>query len=298
MKIQTFSIVVGTSACDGNCPFCISHMTGYQNLDPTPDINYRNFQKSCSLATLGGCTTVLFTGKGEPLLYPADLTKYLLKLQEMGDPFPFLELQTNGLQIGWSADYKSDDLRINLMNWRNYGLNTIALSVVGINPDDNKRIYHPDYPDLSKTVDYIHSLGYSVRLCVMMHKGMVDCAEKIYEVADWCKKHGVAQSTFRPIRKCDSNTVQSTPEQRYVDENTIPVDYLSMTQDIIDRESTHLMTLMHGAHTAKVYDHDGQNICMSDCLTTEPQSDDIRTLIFYNSGELMYSWQHPGARLL
>jgi organic radical activating enzyme len=28
MKIGTFSIVVGGTGCDANCPFCVSKMTG------------------------------------------------------------------------------------------------------------------------------------------------------------------------------------------------------------------------------------------------------------------------------
>ncbi len=55
------------------------------------------------------------------------------------------------------------------------------------------------------------------------------------------------------------------------------------------------MSLMHGA---KVYDVDGQNVCISDCLTVEPDSDSIRTLIFYSDGRVTYDWQHDGAVLL
>lgn len=58
------------------------------------------------------------------------------------------------------------------------------------------------------------------------------------------------------------------------------------------------MTLMHGAHAAKVYDVDGQNVCVSDCLTVEAAGDDIRTLIFFADGKICYDWQHPGARIL
>ena len=58
------------------------------------------------------------------------------------------------------------------------------------------------------------------------------------------------------------------------------------------------MTIMNGNNRAKVYDADGQNLCVSDCLTYEPGSDDIRTLIFYSDGKIMFSWEFNGARLL
>jgi len=59
-----------------------------------------------------------------------------------------------------------------------------------------------------------------------------------------------------------------------------------------------LRTMMHGKHAANVYDLNGQNICISDCLEVEPESDDIRTLIFESSGTLKDHWQYSGSRFL
>lgn len=312
MKIQTFSVVIGTPACDASCPFCISRITGYESLGPTPSINFRNFGKACSLAKMGGCTTALFTGKGEPTLYPEELSAYLLELDRIGNPFPFIELQTNGLQIGYLARMLHGPLAVNsplvpqyqqlasndLRDWHRLGLNTIALSVVGTDLEHNRRIYKEDYPDLATTVAYLHNLGYAVRLCVMMQRGMVDTIEKVIGIAEWCKVNKVAQLTVRPIRAPESPTTDPTKEELYIQENGIPQGAEEAIRDEIALRATHILTLMHGAHAAKVYDYKGQNICVSDCLTMEPQSDDIRTLIFYSNGKLTYSWQHDGARLL
>ena len=66
MHFQTFSIVVGTRACNASCPFCISKQTG---LFGTPiKVNWRNFHIACNLAQKANTTTVLLTGKGEPTL--------------------------------------------------------------------------------------------------------------------------------------------------------------------------------------------------------------------------------------
>lgn len=300
MKIQTFSIVVGTSACDADCPFCISHTTGFENLPKTREINEINFDKAVKLAEMCGTTTVLLTGKGEPTLYPDEILWYLLRLKKH---FPFIELQTNALQIGSLAAPLSKSSKITedmLSLWRNCGLNTIAISTVGIRADHNEIIYQKPYPDLLRTVDFLHGLGFSIRLCVMMMDGMVDDPLEVHEVVKWCKNNHVEQLTIRPIRKPNSRLAlfDPTPEDRYVTEHGLRSEQEQSIRHAVETQANHIMTLMNGAHKARIYDYEGQNICVSDCLTVEPSSDEIRTLIFYGSGELFFDWQYQGARLL
>ena len=56
-----------------------------------------------------------------------------------------------------------------------------------------------------------------------------------------------------------------------------------------------VMTLIHGA---QVYDVQGQNVCLTDSLTIDAKSDDLRQLIFFPDGHLRYDWQYAGAILL
>jgi len=71
MKIQTFSIVAGTLACNARCPFCISKMTVENGMTlKEPKVNWRNFHKACMLAERSAVSTVMITGKGEPTLFP------------------------------------------------------------------------------------------------------------------------------------------------------------------------------------------------------------------------------------
>lgn len=55
------------------------------------------------------------------------------------------------------------------------------------------------------------------------------------------------------------------------------------------------MTLAHGA---VVFDLDGQNLCLNQCLTVQPDAEEMRNLIFFPDGHLRYYWQYPGAILL
>jgi hypothetical protein len=52
------------------------------------------------------------------------------------------------------------------------------------------------------------------------------------------------------------------------------------------------------SHGAEVYDVDGQNVCLTDCLTVPSGEGQIRTLIYYSSGRVAYDWQYQGAVLL
>src|SRR5262249_23447888 len=115
MRVQTFSILAGSAACNARCPFCVSKMTPPHGMTlKEPEVNWRNFRKACWLAKQWGATTAMITGKGEPTLFPAQITRYLDQLQE--HHFPVIELQTNGALL-------ADDSERFLEAWYERGLN-------------------------------------------------------------------------------------------------------------------------------------------------------------------------------
>jgi len=303
MKIQTFSIVVGTRACNAGCPFCVAPMTGFDEIPKRGMIYVPNLQKACRLAQMRDTTTVLMTGKGEPTLYPEEITEYLELLVPWG--FPLIEIQTNALDIGWLAnDGEARDskrlTRKTLEHWRALGLNTIAISAVSERTTHNHETYlehkHPDrsYPKLARTISFLHEIGFTVRLCVMMKKGSMDTPKRVTELIDWCRKNHVDQLTIRPIRRTTTPT-HDTAIWQYVGRKELDQNEIEAIRQWVDSAGTRLMSLMHGA---TVYDVGGQNVCLSDCLTLDDGSDDIRTLIFYSDGRLAYDWQYDGALIL
>lgn len=295
MRIQTFSIVVGTRACNARCPFCVSAMTGFDELPPPGPVHVINLNKASRLAQLAGTTTVLFTGKGEPTLYPAEITEYLSLLKPWN--FPLVELQTNGLEIGRLArDGKSRVVGLTkdvLRQWVELGLNTVAVSAVDTESEPNRQVYNKDYPDLSGTVDFLHQCGFTVRLCLMMMKGYVDTPPEVENAVDFCRAHGVEQLTLRPIRKPSSAVDQGAAD--WVTQHGLSREDEQSIQQWADQAGKPILSLMHGA---RVYDVQGQNVCLTDCLTISKDSDDIRTLIFYSNGRLSYDWQYDGAVIL
>lgn len=277
MEIQTFSIVIGSRACDAHCKFCVSHMTGFDQVKGLKKNSHDpiGLKKAARLAEISKCTTVLFTGKGEPTLYPGEILSYLDHLASYN--FPLIELQTNAIMIGRLAQYyentndPSDDTKLNgipftkamLKEFFMKGLDTIAISTVGIKEDWNKETYlwHKNgegYPHLPTTVKFLREIGFSIRLCVMMRKGAVDSFEKIEHTVDWCLENDVQQLTCRPITSTSGQT--SDPDvNEYIKGNGLEEETVRRIYDLVetDPRSTRLMSLMHGA---VVYDFKGQNL--------------------------------------
>jgi molybdenum cofactor biosynthesis enzyme MoaA len=264
----------------------VSHGLGLKE----PEVNWRNFRKACQLAARSGVTTAMFTGKGEPTLFPEQITKYLQALQEFG--FPFLELQTNGILLAERRERYEPQLRA----WYDLGLSVVAVSIVHYDPEKNRRIYLPHregYIDLGELIALLHRIGLSVRLACVMAEGFIDGVPELERLLQFARDHRVEQLSVRPVarpRKTRDPAVSDwSAEHGLLEESQREI------REFVERTGTKLMTLMHGA---VVYDLSGQNLCLTDCLTIEPATEDLRQLIFFPDGHLRYDWQYEGAVLL
>jgi molybdenum cofactor biosynthesis enzyme MoaA len=283
MNIQTLSIICGGSACNARCPFCVSRMTRAIEKQ-APTVNWRNFRIACKAAKQANVSTAMLTGKGEPTLWPELVEQYLSQLSD----FPFIELQTNGLAI--SRGIITPD---QLQEWYFLGLTTIGISVVHWENEKNQEIYTPgqQYPDLSRLIDQLHSIGFSVRLCCVMVRGYVDDYESVDELAEFARIREVEQVTLTPVNvpgEASDEEAYEWAKGRMIDRDAI--------HSALERWGTKVMVLTHGG---LVYDLDGQNICLNNCLSPEPtKQDSIRNLIFFPDGHLRYCWDHDGAIIL
>jgi molybdenum cofactor biosynthesis enzyme MoaA len=289
MKIQTFTIVAGTESCNAKCPYCISKMTPKEGVGIKQEVNWINFDKACRLAQMNNVTTVLITGKGEPLLYPDQITEYLEKIKKF--EFPLIEVQTNALVIG--TKYK--EYESYLKKWRELGLNTIAISIAHYKKEKNKEIYTPDgdYIDLKEVVDKLHNLGYSIRFSCMMLKGFIDNVQEVQELIKKANEWGIEQLTIRSIKvpnKSENKEVYLWTQKRVIDNKV-----MEKIHNFLEENGNKIMTLDHGAN---VYDINGQNVCLTDCLTIKPDTEDLRQLIFFPDSHLRYDWQYKGAIIL
>jgi len=291
MKIQTFTVVSGNAICNASCPFCVSKMTGIKAIGFKPTVvNWINFHKACRIAQINGITTVLLTGKGEPTLYPDQLNDYLKHLQRYD--FPILELQTNAILFS-EQEEKYDKY---LKGWFELGLSIISISVVHYDPEKNRANYVPGkktYPDLGKIIEKLHKIGYSVRFSVVLIKDHIDTPKEAAKMVEMANKWGVEQVSLRPV---------AAPEESESEKYKIDTVKMMLTPKKIAAINNWLETdgrlLLSYGHNSKIYDVDGQNVCLTDALTIKPGTDDIRQMIFFPDGHIRFDWQYKGAIIL
>lgn len=285
MKIQALSIIAGNGVCNARCPFCISKMTG-NDVQISP-INEINFSKACRLAQINGVTNVLVTGKGEPTLFPDQISNFLELLQP--HQFPIIELQTNGTVINNNFDKYLPHLE----KWRELGLTIVSVSIVHYEAEKNRQIYLPylkTYPDLQLLVSRLHQLGFSVRFSVTLIKGGLDTIEQVDTMIKKSKEWGVEQLTLRKV---------ATPEKSMDDVAFVWTKTHQISQKTLNKIERYLFD--HGHKIAEfnyggsVFDIFGQNVCLTNCLTLDNNSSDFRQAIYYPDGHLRFDWQYNGA---
>lgn len=301
MRVYTMSVIVGTSACNASCPFCISKTTFDTGLDSSVSKIHakikHNFNKACICAERSEVQTVLFTGKGEPTLKPWEITEYLKMINETQCKFPFIEIQTNGIIL----DQKFDIYQGYLNEWYYLGLNTIAISVVHWDYEKNKSIYQPNgkYMDLFRLIERLHDIGFSVRISCMLLRNYIDNIDDLSKFILMCKNKKVEQFTARPIYapKQKGSTIfdYSNPYINFTLKNGLQPKEVESISEWAKTNCTPLLNLPFGAI---VYDYQGQNFCWSNCLTETTNIEEMRQIIFYPDGKIRFSWQHEGAILM
>ena len=287
MRIQTLSLVVD-APCNAACPYCVSRMTGKapERVAWARPADIRNLNKAIMAARIGGATTALITSKGEPTLNPNQVGYYIRMAAEH---FPFIEVQTNGLVF---MGEESDDL---LQRWYDYGLTTLAISVVSHAPEANSDNFAPHLfrYHLDRAVERAHKAGLMVRLTCTMYKGGVETIEQVKQLIDYCTLHKIEQMSFGPVTAPHAAGNDATSE--WVREHTLAHGRVQDLYAEVEALGQRLMTLPHGAI---IYDVRGVSVCTRECLSIDAYSDEVRQLIFYPNGRLTYDWQYEGAVLL
>ncbi|GAB4268104.1 MAG: hypothetical protein Kow0029_03180 [Candidatus Rifleibacteriota bacterium] len=304
-RIQTLSIVAGTMACNAACPDCVSQMTTNDEFSRYLNytgVDWESLDIAANIAISGGANTVLFTGKGEPTLYPKQINDYLEYLSDQKYfPLAVMEIQTNAL-LFQQDNYCGDDGW--LRKWYKKKLRVISISIVGVSDEENRAFFVPErdtYPSLTKTIKILHEIGYTVRLNVTMMKPYVNNIEKIDKVVKFCQTNKVEQLSVRPVRRpkvLNSSGERAKKVFEWVGENELTMQQEKEIAEYFRscKEARLLRNLVHGA---KVYDYKGQNLCLTDCLTSAVDNEDeVRQLIFYSGGLIAYDWSSPAANIL
>lgn len=291
MKFKMFSVVVGTEACIGSCPFCVSGVRPDQENLKERNINWRNLKIAGNLANRSGIDTVMLTSRGEPTLFPEQITEYLKHLKEFR--FPFIELQSNCIPIALNKEKYGKYLK----EWYEEGLTTITISVVSNRPEINRKIYMPNsdrYIDLPDLIKYLHSIGFSLRLTCVCCKDMMDTVDKVDEFINFAKENEVEQVTLRPV----NDEFRRKSAEEWIKENKLTDEQKLKIKDFLEESGTKLLEL---ERIGTIYDVKGQNVCLSLPLnknTRDTNPDNARNLIFFQDGHIRYEWEMEGGILL
>jgi molybdenum cofactor biosynthesis enzyme MoaA len=283
MKTHTFSVVVGTGACNAKCPFCVSKMTC--RAQARTEINWDRFETACGIASQArdGLVNVLLTGTGEPSLYPLDISDLLM---QMKGRFPLVTLQTNGVLL----------TRPHLRDWKQRGLTAVCLSITSASASRSNEIMGIKDDDYNywECAKMLHDEGLSVRLnCTMLRDG-VSQPEQVEDLIDKCLTARIEQLTLREVDR-PADPASAPLVAQYVDDQKPRGAATKLYHYMAMKGGTQLMELPHGG---TVFDYRDQNVCITNCLTDTRDPDDIRQIIFFPNGEISYDWKYKGARIL
>ena len=270
LKAENLTISVPNAGCDKNCPYCVSRMTGYVTND-YPKMK-RNVRKVITVAGAAEVTSVLFTGKGEPMLAYQEL----IELARLFCFWP-LELQTNGILLAGGDDSLLSGLY-------DAGLDVIAVSIDGARELET-------YRDLFSR---IKRAGMISRITVNITDLLVGIT--FSDLLDYCRENSITQFTLRRI--VTPENPKDTATARWIAHHAHDEDYRSVMDQARAWVSTHgklIRTLNHGV---EVYDCGGVSFSYSDyCIQERNLGDNIRSLVFLEDGHLYTSWNSSASIL-
>jgi MoaA/NifB/PqqE/SkfB family radical SAM enzyme len=266
MKATTLSISVANS-CNKDCPYCVSKMT--KNIKPDYTKFERNLDKVLNFAKMANITSVIITGKGEPITH--NNMSFLSSVCKVFKDFP-LEIQTNGLEL-----IKKPEIIEYLTN---DGVDTFAISI-----DNPSYLVGPFMNGLK--------MGANIRYTINLHKAWNNFS--FNNILDMIKEQGLAdQFSFR--RLTYPNFVRDEKVKDWIIENECASSYDRIIDSFDKKKYPVVRKLPYGA---TLYDVDGIGFTYFDfCIQEESGEDDIRSLIYQLDGHLYTSWESsPASRI-
>lgn len=288
MKISTLSIMIGSSACNLRCKYCISRTT--YNIKERGKLFVPSkilIDKAARVFAAGEGFTALITGKGEPILVSCQKLVKLIKT--LYQYTPVVELQTNGSLL---TDKNVKDFAL-------AGLSTMAISCASNDDRFNYQVMANGFGkpwNLSEKCKLVIKNNLVLRLAVVTTKGGVYDIQTFLNFVKWLKslapENYPLQLTIRRMGMPAQHrlkTVQGRKVANFIKSNQINTNLI---WNYLKKHGEKIITFPWGS---EVFDYQGIAICVSDCLTIKPEKDTIRSAILYPDGHLRYSWEFPSA---
>jgi hypothetical protein len=279
MKAQNLTISVPDNGCDKNCPYCVSKMTG--RTEPNVGLMRRNIEKVRSIADV---SSVLFTGKGEPLLNWDELKFLMIEFKHLP-----IELQTNGLKLLELANARLRPPKT-MLDTRLRGLIDCGLNVMAISIDRME-----DFNTLRPVFDTVLEHGLILRIAVNISDmlitrpdaGMYVSADVSERIVNASLEVGAHQLLLRRIA-IPTGALESK-YTKWIDKH-VPANMFDNISNALLR-SLHVARPIRVYPHVKVYDYRGLSISLSDyCIQDSHGEGDLRSLIFQEDGHVYTSW--------
>lgn len=283
-KIYSVSALVGNGSCNGHCSFCAgAYLRPQAKQTPAQSKIYdKNLEAAIKLSARYGGWSLSLTSSGEVTCDPDALTNALKiynKCAQQGAYFPNVNLFSNGILLG-----DKDFCNKYLSQWKELGLNNIAVSIHDVNEEGQARVYGIDsYPKLENIIKNVEEQGLGVRGTLLLRKGGVDNPEKYKSAINTLFEKGITNITSWPVGNPDSTRNEYTPSRfglygikRWLHKNA---------------------KLCHGhVWGGGVFDYKGNIVRYTDYVTKhDPKKDFVRQLVIFQDGLVAYSWIREGA---
>jgi len=268
MKANNLTISIPTPKCKKSCPFCVSKMTF--GVDDNLELFQKNLIKVRKFADIAQVSSVLVTGKGEPM----DNLHDLLDVCEVFKDFP-LEIQTNGTLL-------TED---NINYIKKFGINVVAISIW--NP---KELY--SFSEIAKELNKFAI----VRITIILNNAWKGTSFR--EVLNFCKTHKISQLTFRipTVPKTIKDNAESIKTKNWIVKNSN--DYDHILKDLKSYLNGDNFVRKLPFDSTSIYDIEGISVATFDyCIQENSNSDDIRSLIYQSDGHLYTTWDKSGSIL-
>ncbi len=282
IKAENVTIVVPNKGCDKNCPYCISKLTPCFKKEEHDLANMnRNLDPVLRMAAKGGATTVMLTGKGEPMMNFDDVKWIASRIK--GWP---LELQTNGNILAENSADTCEYLPILYL----HGFHVIAISI--------------DSAD--QLVSYTNSgLFKKIRDNKMISRITVNANEALgrfldfKDLSSFCSNEGIRQLTVRrlsyPSMMLPGNVKVTRNVTKWIDRQNTSKDVTNLFDGIADfikdKKFSDIEPIRITNDGNSVYDVNGMGFVHSEyCIQESGTDDSIRSLIVQEDGHVYTSW--------
>lgn len=286
MKIQSLSIAV-PAKCGNNCKFCVAHISGgkytnqIENNIRFHDVYFKDYIDKMNFARNNGCTSLILTGDGEPLLNRNFLKEFSHCNKQMINPFEQVELQTSGMLL--------DDEYLRFLR-NTVGVKVISLSVSSLDSLKNKEYNQPKSEkfevDIDRLCSEIKRYDFTLRLSLNLTDSFEDMTPK--DILNRCEELSANQIIFRKLYSSDKNTEQD----KWIDTHKLDENKLNDIVQYVKQNGIALNKLPYGAIRYAIQDM--STVIDTDCMNQE-LSDDLKYIILREDCKLYSHWEHKGS---